>query len=84
MTAVAAAVTEDKLVLSGNKCMKEGREEVKGNKELRREYLEWCKESSLDKKEKVKLYEELVFKVCNARFGAVLKAYKDKTIGRQG
>ena len=30
------------------------------------------------------MYEELLIKVCNARFGAVLDQHKDKTIGSRG
>ena len=33
---------------------------------------------------KLALYKKLVTKVCNARFGAVLKRFKDKTTGCQG
>ena len=39
---------------------------------------------SLEKPEKDKIYDELVKKVCNARFVSVLKSYKDRTIGQQG
>ena len=84
MNAVGAAVTVEKLALSGNECMKIGRKVIEENEELKREFLECCTDSALEQKEKDNIYNGLVTKVCNARFGAVLKIYKDRTIGRQG
>ena len=84
MEVVAGAVSDHSIVMSGNDCMELGRKLVQENIQLQFNFLECCKESLLDMTWKVDIYDELVKKVCNARFGMVLKAHKDRTIGRQG
>ena len=84
INSVASSLTRNDLSLSGNQCMEEAREKVMENDEVKRDFMDCCKESNLNLKEKEKIYGQLVVKVCNARFGSILKAYKDSTIGRQG
>jgi hypothetical protein len=57
---------------------------VGSSTELRNEFIEFCEGSQLEHKMKMEIYKDLVVKVCHARFGAVLRKYKDKTVGRQG
>jgi len=84
MTAVGAAVTDRSITLNGNECMQVGREVVAGHTDLKEEFLDLCGGCCLSDEDKEKMYHKLVEKVCNARFGAILRRYKDATIGRQG
>ena len=84
MNTVGSAVTDQKIVLTGTECMTLGRAIIEENGELIQEFLDCSSSSSLDEEDKIEMYEDIVCKVCNARLGAVLKAHKDRTIGRQG
>ena len=92
MNAVAAAVTEGKLTLKGKKAMKEGRQAIMNNDDIKQSFMDFCVgyEVENDTKKAIwkalvdKSWNALVDKVCNARFGAVLKVHKDRTTGRAG
>ena len=84
MNAVGSAVTDQKIVLTGTQCMELGRKVVQENGELIQAFLDCSSSSALGEEDKLEMYEDIVCKVCNARFGTVLKAHKDRTIGRQG
>jgi len=82
--AVGEAVTEERIVTEWNVCMANGRREVKINATIKDRFYESSTYSSLSTEEKETILDQLVDKVCIARFGAILRAHKDRTIGRQG
>ena len=82
--AAAEAMSEEKMEREGNKCMKEGRKKVKEKKEIERVFLECSIESDLEEEKRLELLDKLINKVCNARFGAVLRKCRDHKTGSQG
>jgi len=84
MTAVAAAVTELKLVTRGPEAMKRGRGFVLDKEDIKKEFMTFCEEYKLPPQLKEKIYKALVDKICNPRFGAIMKVHKEKTTGRKG
>lgn len=64
--------------------MRIARKSVKDNKDIKKMFLESSKESDLEENKKMDLLNKLTDKVCNARFGAVLRQYKDHETGRRG
>ena len=84
MKLVAEAVDVKKFKNLGNECIKKGRKLVTENTEVREQFMECSKNSSLPEEEKKEIYNELIDKICNAKFGSVVRDYKDKNISRQG
>ena len=84
--AAAEALSEEKTKREGNKCTKKERKKVKENKEIREIFLLECnKESEPEEEKRLVLMDKLIEKMsCNARFGAVIRLFKDHETGRRG
>ena len=81
---VAKAVTDGSIRDEGNSCMEMGRKLVKNDESIKKLFLDSSQSHPMEKKEKLTLLEMIIDKVCNARFGAVLRKYKDHETGRRG
>jgi len=82
---VSGALSQELMKRDGDQCMQNARNRVKESiEELRRMFLIRAKNHPLQQAKKLEVMDKLVEKVCNARFGAVLRLFKDHETGRRG